>query len=264
MYVLFTDEANLDASAAADFFVCGGAFFPVDRFPAIHKGIAAIRERSGYKPDDRFKFNSRSKPDSVSSADFTAAKNEVYELAQAEGVQFIGYAIQHAIARNQTPEDIHYWGLHALLSHFHLFLEANAEYGVFVCDRLPFRRPFDVLEEIFQHGGRSVEGHRPRRPFDRVCALATTTINASHASSLADILLGGFRFCVNERDKDRVCSLLFPKLHRMMWGEGTGGGKRVLGKGLILRPEEIIAARYQRIQEELLEDFGRFLGSPIK
>jgi hypothetical protein len=272
LHTLFVDEANLDETKDAVFFVCGGIFFDAEAMPAIHRGVEGIRAKYGFRPSDEFKFNTRSKPKHMSQDQFGAAKDEAFDVARRNNVRFIGYAIQHYIARRpggsgnekNWRRDRHYMGLHAVAAHFHLFLESVGDHGVFVCDRLPFKDDFSLLPKLYRESGIKVGDFEPRRPFDRICAFTTTVVNASNAASLADIILGAFRYCVNDRRRDAACGLLFPKVHELMWGEGEGTERRVLEKGLLLRPRNIGSAECRVVRQELVTDFSHFLGSPLR
>ena len=57
--------------------------------------------------------------------------------------------------------------------------------------------------------------------------------------SVADVLLGAFRYCVNEPDNEEAGKAMFPTLMSMMWKRERGGIIYVNGCGLVFRPANI-------------------------
>jgi len=67
--------------------------------------------------------------------------------------------------------------------------------GIAFLDRLPVKNACQYLKEKFQVG-LELDGGGTLR-LENVVAYASTCDGASHLASMADILLGSFRYCVN-------------------------------------------------------------------
>ncbi|MBT7915345.1 hypothetical protein HN588_15720 [Candidatus Bathyarchaeota archaeon] len=264
-YLILTDEANLQHTRKAAFFVCGGAFFPADCIGTICQGVERIREAAGYLPGEPFKSASSSKPDRIPMDTFTQAKNDVFELAREMGVRFIAYCVPHEIARNRTDEERFYWGMHATVTHFHRFIELRGveTSGIVVCDQLPFPDKFSLLGEFNHHSGRTVDGQTPHRPLTQLYMFATTPINGSHAASVSDILLGGFRYCVNEPNRTQAAAAIFPKLFPLIWGSECADGRAILESGLIIRPKHIGKPKFRALIDSLVYDLEQLASARI-
>lgn len=92
-----------------------------------------------------------------------------------------------------------------------------------------------------------------------IIGYASTCDGASHISSVADIVLGSFRYCVNEEDKDIAGRELLPLVVRMMWHKRKGDEINVMEKGLTLRPREIRAPAYRAEYEALRQRLSGLL-----
>jgi hypothetical protein len=96
---------------------------------------------------------------------------------------------------------------------------------------------------------------RPDQPLSRIVLYASSCDGASHAASAADIVLGAFRYCVNERTRLEVPATLLPKLGLMMWHRREGNVLYVRDLGLHFRPREVMNPDYQRDYDELVRHF---------
>jgi hypothetical protein len=63
-------------------------------------------------------------------------------------------------------------------------------------DRLPKGSEFDYLSEKFTKGLSLPRGEA--QALDRIVMFSSTCINASHVSSVMDIVLGTWRYCINQ------------------------------------------------------------------
>jgi hypothetical protein len=66
-----------------------------------------------------------------------------------------------------------------------------------------------------------------------------------HLCSVADILLGAFRYCVNEPENEEAGKAMFPTLMEMMWKRTHAGQTYVNEGGLVFRPQEVQVAKYK-------------------
>ena len=76
--------------------------------------------------------------------------------------------------------------------------------------------------------------------------IETTGVGHSHLNSVTDIVVGAFRFVVNESDKDKIGAVLLKLLAKIMWGKKNGKGQvQVRERGLIIRPQKINLDSYK-------------------
>jgi hypothetical protein len=75
------------------------------------------------------------------------------------------------------------------------YLAEKASFGVACVDRLDPKFGYSYLRRRFQEPLDLPDGRTPR--LERIIHLSMSCDGASHASSLVDIALGGFRYCVN-------------------------------------------------------------------
>jgi hypothetical protein len=91
------------------------------------------------------------------------------------------------------------------------------EHGIAKLDRMG-KNSFTYAKNKFQTGlifpGRDIS---IKRRLDRITSIGFTCDGASHLSSMADILLGSFRYCVNDAEKDKAGRVMLPKLVPLMW-----------------------------------------------
>ena len=262
LYLLFTDETNQQPSQKSKFFIYGGVFIPADKLEELHILIEQVRQNNGFLPGDEFKFDTRSRPKRVTREQLTIAKNAVLEGSAQLGVRFTACLVLHQIARKDSKEKLIRQGANTVLSAFHRFLEEKNTTGICMMDRLPFGRDYQYLQEKFQRGLTFPDGHCQR--LDRIPLFASTCQGASHGSSVIDIVLGAFRYCVNERARDIAPRAMFPVIIRMMWHRRKGDTLYLREYGLLFRPKEVIVEDYELEYNELTEHFKRLLETPTE
>ena len=252
-YVLLTDETNQQPSERARFFIYGGVFFPAAAMPDLHDLVQAARTEAGYRRADEFKFDTRSRPEHVSRQQHTAAKRRVLEGCADADLRFIAYLVLHDIARNRSLEEHVRFGVNTVLSTFQKFLSQEHESGICLVDRLPYRHGHQSLGEIFQQGLQMPNNRR--YVLDRVLLLGETTQQESFLGSIVDIVLGSFRYCVNDSRNGRATRDMLPPVARMMWSRQVGDTAYVREYGLLFRPKDVAVPAYQREYEELTQRF---------
>ncbi|HMN19307.1 MAG TPA: DUF3800 domain-containing protein [Candidatus Moranbacteria bacterium] len=260
MYFLFTDETNTTAndSAGVKFFVYGGLIIPIDNFFKLDQEIKAIRKKYEFKEDDEFKFDSRSRPGNVSREDFSKAKNEVIELCIKLECRFIAYIVLHEISKNQPLSQNILWGADHVIGKFNHFLSTKDENGYVMIDRLPNKDEFKFLAEKFCFGlkleGKIVE-------LDRISLFGSTCNNASNASSAMDIILGSFRYCINQPSNLTVASEMMEKITKLIWADKIkeSGNIDPFEKGLIFRPKDVKKVEYKAEYDKLLKHINSLL-----
>ena len=61
--------------------------------------------------------------------------------------------------------------------------------------------------------------------------------NASHANSVMDIVLGSFRYCINNPKNKDAARHMMGRVVDILWHSKEGDKYHMLDKGLIVRPE---------------------------
>lgn len=260
MYVLMTDETNLNPGANSRFFIYGGLVFPVEVLKDLDALVRDIRTRYHFEPGDLFKFDTHSRPAQVSIADWTSAKSEVIDGCRRLGIRFIAYLILHDIARNRTREELIGFGLNTILHMFGVkFLGDQGDDGIVIVDRLPMGQDYGFLRDKFTKGLTiSTNGTTVNLP--RIKLYASTCDGASHASSAVDIVLGAFRYCVNQTGSSTIPQTLFPSIARIIWGKRVGDTLFVRDYGLALRPKAIASEAYQAEYDALTHRLVQLAG----
>jgi hypothetical protein len=221
MYLMFGDEADAEQGRGQKFFVYGAVFIKT-YVKALHDGIEKMRDKFGYSATDSLKFHDC--PKQVTRDQHRDIKKEVVKLARRQGVVFCAYPILHEIAKGETHDNLVQFGANTLLGKFDQFLGGQDDVGIVLFDRLPIKDPYGYLKKKFQVG---LELDGQTRRLKNVVGFASTCDGASHLASVADILLGSFRYCVNEPDKDIANSAIFPTLARVMWCKTESGNKKI-------------------------------------
>jgi len=252
MHILLTDETNQQESKTSLFFIYGGIFFPIEHLNTLDSEIEKIRTWAGYNPEDVFKFDTRSRPSQVSIDKATEAKRKVLDLCLKLECKFIAHIILHKIILNQKFEQQLRWAADYVIGRFNKYLREIGDTGICVIDNLPEKKEFQYLSEKFIQGLNFPDGSRI--DLDRIQLYASTCIGASHANSAMDIVLGSFRFCVNNPINVKAAEEMFTKVCKMMWHKNIDNTLYIRDKGLIVRPkvEDIQIADYKKEYENLL------------
>lgn len=257
MFVLMTDETNVQPSNNAKFFIYGGLFFPVEVLVKLDSKIQEIRDTYNYRPEDQLKFDTHSRPDHVSFEDATRAQNEVLDACIKLNCKFIGYMILHDILKNQTFETQFDYAINSVISSFHKFLtEANGN-GICLVDRLPTKNPFGLLSDKFTKGLEFP--NRDSFRTEKIKLFGAICCNASHASSAMDIVLGAFRYCANNPINEEVTQVLINKVGKLIWAKDINGELNVLDYGLIQRPDDIEVKEYKQEYDRFIDDMNELL-----
>jgi hypothetical protein len=256
MYLMYGDEADPEEGRGQKFFLYGGIFIEHSKVWTAHLQIEELRKKAAFAPQDSLKFATSTRPEAVSAEAHRDIKSAVLALAQELGVIFCAYVFLHAIGRSQEQRDlIIEYGANTVLSRYNEFLTEKDEHGIAKLDRMG-KNGFTYAKAKFQRG--LLFGNRDRR-LDRIISIGFTCDGASHLASMADIILGSFRYCVNEPEKDKAGKAMLPKLVPLMW-TGTKRGKQyVRERGLNLRPKDVKFAGHQEEFEKLLNRLQGYL-----
>ena len=261
MQLFLTDETNLQPSDDARFFVYGGLIVPLDRLVELDGSIRQIRADAGYRAPDELKFDTRARPEHVTVAQATEAKRRVIELSLRLDCKLIVHIILHDIIRNQPPDQRVQRAADYVLGRFNYYCGQIGDYGLCVVDNLPVASQFRYLSERLSQG-LDIQGER-RVDLDRVKLFAATCANASHAHSAIDIVLGSFRYCINNPRNPEVARGMLLQVVKMMWHryEAETDTYHLGGRGMIIRPDpaQIRVDAYRRQYEELHESLNALL-----
>jgi len=258
MYTLFLDETNSQYTKINNFFIYGGIFFPLDIAHLLHKKIIEIREKAGFKPNDLFKFETHSRPSSVSETAFAQAKDNLINTCIENRVLFIVYIVHHKIALRHSLQKRIEWASDEIINEFDCFLKTQKDYGTVVFDRLPFKGEFQHIVKIFNSGITTATlNNAPHIPTN-IVGYFISAAGASHFASATDIILGAFRYCVNIAGNSMVAKKMFPNVLKLMYGYiDSKGNKNVSDLGLLIRPYNNLA--YQKEYKELTDKLNSFL-----
>lgn len=250
MFVFVGDESNVTQSRQARFFIYGGLIIAADKASEATKRVTSIRAKYGFPQDAEFKFDTRSRPGDMSTDQFLEAKNEVLTACAELEVRFMAYAVHHGIATKQRLE-LWLWALKTLLCQFDLFLQREKSYGICLVDR--FENDMSVLRRINQQGVDPEFGDgRLSHKLENVWCYGTVNIGTTHVASMVDIVLGAFRYCVNEMVSRNTPVGLYRKVRPLLLCE-PGNPANVKEWGLFLRPREVRAASYKQEYDALLQ-----------
>ena len=255
MYLLVADEAVHQQTDPTKFFVFGGILVHADQVATITSQIESIRNNYGFLYSDPFKFSPNDRPPQVSREEFIQAKVEVFRLAKATDVNFIGYAMLHAIGKNGSREQLIEWGADALLVKFQQFLNEKSDArGIALFDTLPVKHPNSYLRRAFQTRLQKTKtGHQ----LPNIDLIATVTDGCSPLTSVCDILVGSFNFCVNNPDKDKAGKTFMRDIKSLAWSKRENGRIYPLDRGILLRPSTVkvdsFKADYDELKRRLFE-----------
>lgn len=258
MYLFVADETNRTPSVRSRFFIYGGLLINDESLESLHQRIVDIRRNADLRSTDPLKFDTRSRPEGVSIQAYTEAKSAVIDACVEEGVQFAAYLVLHDIAHGRSDEDQLRFALNTLAYVFDSkFLVEKRDIGICVVDR--FQGDYELLQEKFQRGVYVEDRHDWVR-LPRVKMFAATCDGASHISSAVDIVLGAFRYCVNENQKTEVPKRLLPRVAAMMYHRKVGDVHYLRDYGLILRPRTVRVPLYRQEYERLVHRLGNLIG----
>lgn len=253
MYIMFTDETNNRPTKDSKFFIYGGLFFSIDKLPLLHEKIEDIRKDAGYKPGDIFKFDTRARPEHVSIEKSTEAKRRTIELCNETGCKFIAHIILHDIIQNQDPVQQVRWAADYVIGRYHKYLLEVNESGIVAVDNLPNSTEFQYLINKFSSGLALPD--ESNISLEKILLYTSTRVGASHLSSAMDIVLGSFRYGVNNPTNIDAAKSMMKQVTNMMWAIEHNGERYVANRGLIIRPkiETIRKNEYKIEYQELIK-----------
>jgi hypothetical protein len=260
---MFGDEVLAEEGAGRKFFIYGGVFVEVDELPAIHQKIEKLRQDAGFGPGDSLKFTAKGRPATLTPEEHRKIKCAVIALAEEHGVTFCAYLVLQAIAKVQQTDNIVHWGCNTLLARYNQFLGERDDHGVAVLDRFSGHADgaFNYAKVKFQRG--LTFGREPDTRLDRVLGIGFTCDGAAHMSSVADIVLGAFGYCISEGINTEAARTMFPALVRLMWKRIWNGQMTAIESGFNLRPKtaEVKSLRYRNMYTELMKRLDEYVAA---
>jgi hypothetical protein len=237
MYLLYCDETNLEPRRG-DFFVYGGISIPDDAALPLSIEIDRIRNELNVPTNYILKFNPG--PADFSHAQFITLKQRVIEAAINHGVKLFTSLILHDIATSPAQARIN--EINRVCLNFNTYLTRMGSHGL----------------------------DTPERRLAQIVGFHYAAIGQSHYTSIVDIVLGSFRFCINGHTRNdaaviasaqRMLPILSPLFYRVE------GMQRVSELGIFFSPVNITTARYNDIYEELknyLHNNGIMMREPAR
>ncbi len=235
MYLLLSDETNLEPSSTRLFFIYGGLAISQDKVSLLHERIDSIRQEAGYNQGELLKFDTNSRPKQVTREGAREAKRRVVQACLDFECTFFAYVVHHKIVKGNRDRQLEF-AISTLVKTFDDFLIEKGDTGLMLVDTLPGRSRNEMFAERFHHGLKYPRGYYP---VPRIQLYGTSIQSASHLSSAVDIVLGTFRYCVNNPEHT-VATKMIVDIVRLMWGWWSNGKSRkwhVMEHGLVIRPK---------------------------
>lgn len=193
MYLLYTDETNLDPSQG-DFFVYGGIAIPGDKAGELSERIEAIRTAAKIPPEFVLKFNPS--PEHLKHPEFLECKRAIIQAACEAQCVFLSSIFLHAIAENTGVDQARRFEINRVGFHFNSFLNFKKDKGIVLVDRFSDNQIDGHLREKFSIGLTGMP-YSARMRLGNILGFHYSAIGQSHFTSLIDILMGSLRFAIN-------------------------------------------------------------------
>lgn len=163
-------------------------------------------------------------------------------------IKFIAYAVHHEIAGKQRDRKWLY-ALKTVFCGYDLFLQRCEAYGICLVDHFP-----DCLKTLGRINRDGIDpkfhGGNMKRKLDQIICYGAISIETTHLASIADIVLGAFRYCVNQSKNDELSAILYKKVRPLLVSPSKDP-TMVEGWGLFLSPKNIKVPEYQLAYQEL-------------
>jgi hypothetical protein len=129
--------------------------------------------------------------------------------------------------------------------------------SVVISDRLAKESQYPHMQEKFTKG--LLYKGMPPKPLSNIGVFAASCINASHAASAIDIILGAFRYCVNNPKNPDLAKKMMTEVAALIWHTRNGDLIETNGMGLIFRPQDVRVPAYRAKQEEFVERLNNLI-----
>lgn len=216
-----------------------------DQVEAVDTSVRRHAQVAGFRPGDRFKFDTNSRPGYVTSDAHTSAKSGVIADLRSIGVRMVSAVVLHDIAQGQKYNEQMNFSLNTITAAYHNLLATEDTTGIVIIDRDNER--YDHLAGMFQ-GGLPYNTGGVKTVNDRIRMFGMTTHNASNLCAANDIALGAFRYCVNTatgKGREAVARKIFADLAYIFWsGKASNGDATLRGYGF--NPQPLIDSVYHK------------------
>lgn len=255
MYLMIADEADQDGKK--EFLVYAGVFFPDVSVSKLTTEVDALRNKYGYREGDLLKSSPGTVPEYVSRDNHANIKNDILNLAAGNGCKICCYVVPHAIAKGQSHENRLKFGINTVLGKFDQFLrEHNDPAGAAFFDRTEDFNQTSYLREIYEFG---LPFGNKRQKLSRVVMIDNTSIGHSNLCSITDVVVGSFRFVVNEPEKDIVGAKLLKLLAKLMWCVTNDKGEQLVReRGICIRPMNVDVTDYEADIHSLISRLEKY------
>lgn len=204
MKFIYCDETNMEMRDG-DFLIYGGLTVGADQFLALSTAIWEIREKYSVARDEKLKFNPG--PKHLTHQQFINLKSELIAAAVEYNCEFLVYHVLHDLVKGTDLARRN--GINEICLNFSYLLKSEDTCGLILLDR-------------FNDAGNKIEGHLSEKfsiglkglPYtdefrlERVVGLHYSAIGQSHLPSLADIIIGSYRFALNAHCRNK------PEMHK--------------------------------------------------
>lgn len=231
MHWFLTDETNKPPKDD-QFFIYGGVIVDSERVPEVDATVRAVRKKFGYEQSAPFKFYGGDSGKEREAHE--EAKLELLDRLPALDVKFAASPV-HARIRGEKPiNTVMEMGINTMTMAYWEYLKGENSTGIMLIDRVDKSKDYDEFNNFARRftEGLDFQG-KARRVDDRILLFGMTNNNSSHLSSVVDICLGAFRWCVNAstsgRGDDERAREYWQRVDALIWrkaGARTKGGYR--------------------------------------
>lgn len=252
MYWFLTDETNKPPKDD-QFFIYGGVIIDSDRVPEVDAAVRKVRKDHGYEPSASFKFHGGQS--GKETDDHEKAKLALLELLPALDVKFAATVVHARIGAGRPINTVIEMGINTMTQAFWEYLGDTTSPGIMLIDRVDKTKDYDEFTNFARRFTEGLDfGREPKRVDDRILLFGMTNNNSSHLSSVVDICLGAFRWCVNEStsgngDSERAREY-WTRVDALIWRKR---GSRTLG-GYRPRPVDVRGPQIRPVYEQLQRD----------
>ncbi len=228
-YLALLDESEVGAATTNPFFLYGAILVRLDRVARLDELLEATRRAAGFPDDVPLKWVSPPASAQVSRDAHAAAKEQVLDSLVADGARLFanltcGPVAAGAKAGSQAPK----YGANAILRALDSHLREVDGRALVLVDQFSGFNTLSYLEEKGSKGLLYPADPSKNRRLDLMGGFGATSARASRISSLVDVPLGAFGYCiepVNHRQVSAVAPHVMPLVAKdrsgMVWNRGV-------------------------------------------
>lgn len=253
-YLALLDESEVGAATTNPFFLYGAILVRLDRVAGLDELLDATRQAAGFPVDVPLKWVSPPASAQVSRAAHARTKERVLDaLRDKDALLFVsmtcGPVAAGAKAGSQAPK----YGANAILRALDSHLREVDGRALVLVDQFSGFNTLSYLEEKGSKGLLYPADTNKNRRLDLMGGFAATSARASRISSLVDVPLGAFGYCV-EPVNHRQVSVVAPHVMPLVAKDRSG---LVWNRGVSLYPQTLRYAghlpAYNRVHQVLTD-----------